>query len=225
MNILLKKFFTFLKWTRYKEILLLSSPGLMGLVLGKYSLFMAGHDGKLITMIVFFIALCLGVAHVFLFNLWSGIKLSTIDAAHIDYPLQQNEIHMNAIFMLSFASLAFSLIINFLLNSSVFIESIIIAILWIFYAYPRGLFLKSHFIGGLAVHYINGSLHFLIGYFLFNNLTLNAVFISHYFSLIFLAGYFHHILKDRESDKLMKIKTLATSCNPRIIFITGNALL
>jgi hypothetical protein len=42
----LNKLKVFFKWTRYKELLLLTSPGLMGLTLGKYSIFLAIKHGK-----------------------------------------------------------------------------------------------------------------------------------------------------------------------------------
>lgn len=212
----------FLQWIRYRELLLLTSPGLMGLALGKYSLFDALKAGKINDIIIFIVSLCLGGAHVFLFNLWAGIKLNPIDAVSIDYPLKQEEINTNAIFTISIILLILSLIFNLYLNKKLFIVSIIMAILWILYAYPKGLFLKSSYAGALLVHYINGNLHFLIGLLLFNNLTLEAILIAHFFSFIFLAGYFHHILKDRESDKQMKIKTLANVFNPRKIFMVGN---
>lgn len=214
----------FLKWIRYRELILLTSPGLMGLALGRYSLFDAIKDGKINDIIIFLISLCLGGAHVFLFNLWAGIKLNPIDTLSIDYPLKEEEINANAIFTVSIILLIISLMFNLYLNKKLFIASITIATLWILYAYPKGLFLKSSYTGALIVHYINGNLHFLIGLLLFNNLTLESILIAHFFSFIFLAGYFHHILKDRESDKQMKIKTLANVFDPKKIFIIGNTI-
>jgi len=104
------------------------------------------------------------------------------------------------------------------------IISFVIALLWILYAHPK-ILLKGKSIFAILIHFINGNLHFLLGYiYLSDNLSLRSLLISNYFSLIFVAGYFHHILKDRETDKQMAIKTLATEYNPSLIFYIGNLI-
>jgi 4-hydroxybenzoate polyprenyltransferase len=141
-----------------------------------------------------------------------------------DYPLKYDEINTNTILISSILLLGASFVINYFLSIKIFIISLIIATLWILYAFPKFLFLKSSYTGALFVHYINGNLHFLIGYILFNKISAQAILLSQFFALIFIAGYFHHILKDRETDKLMGIKNLANKYSPSFIFFIGNLI-
>ncbi len=224
MKILFEKFYVLLKWIRYKELFLLLSPPFMGVLLGEKSVSSLFSAKEFINFFLVMVAAYFGGAHVFLFNLWGGIKYNKLDAEWIDYPLQKEEVNENIILAISLIFLLISFFIYILLNIRMLIISAVIALLWILYAHPKTL-LKGKSFFAILIHFINGNLHFLLGYiYRSDNFSTKSLLISNYFSLIFVAGYFHHILKDKETDKQMSIKTLATKYNPSIIFYIGNLI-
>jgi 4-hydroxybenzoate polyprenyltransferase len=166
--------------------------------------------------------LCL-VAHVFVFNDWSGIHGDLKDPNRAHCTFVAKGVSRGEVGFLAMSLLALSLVIFGLAGSTVFVLAVAIASLSALYSAPA-LHMKGMPLGSSALHLVGGALHFLLGYAMFAPIDARAVAVSCFFGLVFTAGHFTHEARDREGDMLNGIRTNAVAFGKRQGFLAGLTL-
>jgi 4-hydroxybenzoate polyprenyltransferase len=85
--------------------------------------------------------------------------------------------------------------------------ALIVYALWIIYSFPGGL--KRVPLLGLLTAFAGQLIHFHLGYFVFDELSIESILIAGYFSLLFTAGHALHEVIDHDADKKAGLKTSA----------------
>lgn len=103
-------------------------------------------------------------------------------------------------------SLAFSLILFFLIKPVLAVFSVVSFLLWCVYSFPKKGFKYRPFLGTL-IHFIGQIIHFLMGYTVLAPLDKGSAAASIYFALLFSAGHINHELIDHDADEKAGTKT------------------
>ncbi|MEQ8189900.1 MAG: UbiA family prenyltransferase [Candidatus Eremiobacterota bacterium] len=188
----------YIKILRLGEVFLMSGFPLIGTIFS----FTEVSIESLLKICFFSFSTFLMFLSIYTLNSWCGYYYD-IDNTRLSYMKNirpGNLLILCIIFM--FLSSALYLIISFKL----FIMGIICIFLWLSYSFPK-IGLKHVPLAGTILHFLAQIIHFQMGYSLFQNISIQSILISMYFSLLFSAGHLHHEIIDFEADKKACIKT------------------
>lgn len=167
-------------------------------------------------------SLCL-VAHVFVFNDWSGIQGDLRDPNRATRTFTAGGLSRAGLGWLAVALLVPGLLLFGLLGATPFALAAAIAGLSALYSAPvfHG---KGRPVLGSMLHLAGGTLHFLLGYATFAAIDGRGIAIGTFFALVFTAGHLTHEVRDREGDLLNGIRTNAVAFGAKPSFLAGFTL-
>jgi len=102
---------------------------------------------------------------------------------------------------------AFSLVLGFYVRTELFHLILLLGFLGVAYSLPG--IGKGRPLAGTIIHFFFQMIAFQMGYVFFEPISLNSILLSVYFSLLYMAGHFHHEVIDYEADRLNAITTSA----------------
>lgn len=163
------------------------------------------------------------VAHVFVINDWSGIDGDVKDPKRANRTFAAKGLTRTEVGYIAGLLLAISLVLFGLLNTRVLLFAVVIAGLSALYSAPA-LHWKGSPLLNSALHFVGGSVHFLLGYSAFGAIDIRALVVSCFFGLVFTAGHFTHEASDHEVDRLNGIRTNAVAFGKARSFGAGLVL-
>lgn len=182
---------------RYREVLLLQGPPLMGAVLS----LTRWTGASLSSLGMLFFAGFLLVAHIWSLNDW------------VELPAERR----NPVLGLSLSLLVLSLALFTCLGWTTLLIAIGVALLGFVYSHPA-IDAKGRPVLSSVTHLAGGALHFLLGYSVFSPIGWKAVMISSFFTLVFTAGHATQEVEDYEDDRLNGIRTNAVVFGKTAVF-------
>jgi 4-hydroxybenzoate polyprenyltransferase len=204
---------------RYREVLVLQGPPLMGLAFSIGTI----TPGRLPAAALFAVASFLLVAHVWSFNDWAGLASDRNDPNRAGSVFSARGVSPRDILLLSLGLLALSLLGFSVLSRLTLTFAAAIASLGVLYSHPsinaKGIPLMSS-----SPHLIGGLLHFLLGYSLFGGVDRRGILIALFFALTFTAGHLNQEVRDYESDRGNGLRTNAVAFGRRPAFLAGLAI-
>ena len=189
---------------RMDEVLVLQGTPLLGAAfsLGEPTLPAA------LSLLTFFAASCLLVAHVFVLNDWSEMSHGEAPPGRREGPGSATSLDRREARRLWSGLLAGSLALFSPLGWRTLAIAATIVLLSALYSAPpwraKGIPLVNS-----ALHLAGGVLHFLLGYSLFRRVDLPGVETALFFALTFVAGHLVQEVRDRDRDLLLGIRTNA----------------
>lgn len=191
---------TLLLHIRYREVLLLQGPPLMGAALSvtRWTGAAWGSIG------ILFCAGFLLVAHIWCLNDW--VELSAE--------------RRNPVLGLSLSLLVLSLALFACLGRTTLLIAMGVALLGWVYSHPA-IDAKGRPVLSSVTHLAGGALHFLLGYTVFSPIGWKAVMISSFLTLVFTAGHATQEVQDYEQDRLNGIRTNAVVFGKTAVFIAA----
>ena len=204
---------------RFDEVAALQATPLIGAIFSAGSL-SGGHVLALAVMMAANVCL---VAHVFVLNDWSGIDGDLKDPDRASRTFAAKGLTRTELGYLAGLLLAISLVLFGLLNTRVFLFGAAIAGLSALYSAPA-LHWKGSPLLNSTLHFVGGSVHFLLGYSAFGAIDTRALVVSCFFGLVFTAGHFTHEAIDHEVDRLNGIRTNAVAFGKARSFSAGLVL-
>ncbi|RVC83514.1 hypothetical protein EN745_02320 [Mesorhizobium sp. M4A.F.Ca.ET.022.05.2.1] len=208
-----------LSCVRFDEVLALQGAPLLGAVLSIGTL----TSGNLLEIAALMSGNFCLVAHVFVFNDWSGIDGDLNNPRRASGTFAARGLTRTEIGCLALSLLALSLLLFGLVGQNTLLLGLAIAGLSALYSAPP-VHLKGAPLFSSALHLAGGALHFLLGYATFTAIDARGLAISCFFGLVFTAGHFTHETRDHESDDLNGIRTNAVAFGKRQSFFAGLAL-
>jgi 4-hydroxybenzoate polyprenyltransferase len=201
---------------RWDEVFVLQGAPLIG---ASFAIHTFNVD-NLLELAVFAFASCLLVAHVFVFNDWSGIHSDVKDSNRVTWTFLTRGVSRSALGILSVVLLGLSLLLFAFLGKTSLSLAIALAGSSVLYSAP--IFdLKAEPIFNSLLHLVGGTLHFLLGYATFAVLDARAVAIGGFFGLVFTAGHVTHEVRDHDGDLVNGIRTNAVTFGKRRTFVAG----
>jgi 4-hydroxybenzoate polyprenyltransferase len=180
-------------------------------IIGKAGFFMVGVlfaeppiNVRNLTITIHFFVICMvnGIA-IYLFNAALGFHQDKTNSRLDD--LKQFE--KTKLLVLGVVAGAIGFVWLYLFSPVLVLPALIVYALWIIYSFPGGL--KRVPLLGLLTAFAGQLVHFHLGYFVFDELSIESVLIAGYFSLLFTAGHALHEVIDYEADKEAGLKTSA----------------
>ena len=206
----------YLRCIRYPEVVVLQGSPLLGLA------FSAGRftTGMLGVGAVFAVASFLLVAHIFSFNDWANIAPDSSDPNKSARVFSTKGITPRGVLGLSLGLLAGSLLLFAFLPLRTFVLAAAIATLGILYSHPSANAKGIPVVSSLP-HLIGGTLHFLLGYSVFNSIDRRGVLIALFFALTFTAGHLNQEVRDHDGDRRNGVRTNAVAFGKCATFLGG----
>jgi len=203
---------------RYREVLILQGPPLMGVALsiGKLTV------GKLPAVIVFAAASFILVAHIWSLNDWADIHTDRDDRNKSARVFSGKGVNPREMLWLSISLLVASLGLYALLGPRTLLIGALIAFMGFLYSHG-GINAKGNPLVSSATHLAGGMLHFLLGYSLFAAIDWKAAMIASFFAVVFTAGHATQEVQDYEVDRLKGIRTNAVVFGKIPVFIASFA--
>jgi 4-hydroxybenzoate polyprenyltransferase len=204
---------------RWDEVLVLQGAPLIGAIfsLGAWTV------GNILVLAGFAVGSCCLVAHVFVLNDWSGIHGDLRDPNRAARTFPAKGVGRTELGLLATALLALSLLLFAFVGTVTLVLALAIAGLSALYSAPvfhmKGLPLLNS-----LLHFVGGTLHFLLGYAAFAAIDARGVVIGCFFALVFTAGHLTHEARDYEGDLLNGIRTTAVAFGRRQSYFAGLAL-
>jgi 4-hydroxybenzoate polyprenyltransferase len=154
-------------------------------------------------------SMCL-VAHVYMFNDWSGIHGDLRDPNRAARVFTRRGIGRSELGWLCAVLLVASLSLFALLGARTLLLALGVAALGALYSAPviHG---KGRPVFNSALHLVGGTLHCLLGYATFAAIDARGIAIATFFGLVFAAGHLVHEARDREGDLINGIRTNAVA--------------
>lgn len=170
---------------------------------------------------LFFLLASFAVAgHVYTMNDLCGLTYDIYDQHKLERPIHSRQLRAREVFVFSVLMLMLGLAINYFLNSTVLLLSLIIIILWIIYAFPATLFKGIPIITSVMNGLGAGILPFLLGYVLFaDGVDTKGILLSLYFGIIAGAGQLNREIIDIEPDSKAHLTTTAVKFGRRPTYI------
>ena len=201
---------------RWDEVFVLQGAPLIGASFAIHTL----NVDSLLELAVFAFASCLLVAHVFVFNDWSGIHSDVKVSNRLTWTFLTRGVSRSALGIFSAVLLGLSLLLFAFLGKTSLSLAIALAGSSVLYSAP--IFdLKGEPIFNSLLHLVGGTLHFLLGYATFAVLDARAVAIGGFFGLVFTAGHVTHEVRDYDGDLVNGIRTNAVTFGKRRTFVAG----
>jgi 4-hydroxybenzoate polyprenyltransferase len=201
---------------RIDEVLVLQGAPLLGAV------FAAGDTtlAHVPALLMFAAASALLVAHVFVFNDWSGMHADLRDPERAPDVFARRGVGRADVQNLWIVLLAGSLLLFLRFPPRTFIIAVMIAGLSALYSAP-GTHLKGRPLFSSALHLGGGFLHFLLGYSALRPIDGRAVAVACVLALIFSAGHLTHEVRDADSDRRNRVRTNAVTFGKAPSFLAG----
>jgi 4-hydroxybenzoate polyprenyltransferase len=185
---------------RYREVLILQGPPLMGAALSLRH----WTGASLVPVGILFLAGFLLVAHIWSLNDWA------------DLPAERS----NSLLALSLSLLMVSMALFSHLGRTTLLIAIGVALLGFVYSHPA-INAKGRPLFSSVTHLAGGLLHFLLGYSVFSTIGLRAVLVATFFTLVFTAGHATQEVQDYEDDRLKGVRTNAVVFGKTAVFIAA----
>jgi len=185
---------------RYREVLILQGPPLMGaaLSLGPWT------GASLVSIGILFFAGFLLIAHIWSLNDWADLPAG----------------RCNPMLGLSLSLLVVSMALFACLGRTTLLIAIGVALLGFVYSHPA-INAKGKPVFSSLTHLAGGLLHFLLGYSVFSAIGLKAVMTASFFTLVFTAGHATQEVQDYEDDRFKGIRTNAVVFGKTAVFIAA----
>lgn len=204
---------------RFDEVIVLQGAPLLGVCFTIGAL----TPHTLAEAAIFTVAgLCL-VAHVFVFNDWSGIHGDLRDPNRAAWTFQSKGITRGEAGRAAAILLVLGLLLFALLGTRTFVLALAIAGLSALYSAPA-IHGKGMPLFASLLHLAGGALHFLLGYSLFAVIDARGVAVACFFGLVFAAGHLMHEVRGFDGDRLNGIRTNAVAFGKARVFVAGVAL-
>jgi 4-hydroxybenzoate polyprenyltransferase len=201
---------------RYDEVLVLQGAPLIGAIFSINALTMASIFKASILTVG---SLCL-VAHVFVFNDWSGIRGDLKDPNRAMRTFARKGVSRTETGFLAIALMVLSLLLLGLLGLATFVLALAIVSLSALYSAPA-FHMKGLPVFNSVLHLVGGTLHFLLGYATFAAVDGRGIAIGGFFALVFTAGHLTHEVRGCEGDLLNGIQTNAVVFGKAQSFVMG----
>ena len=157
---------------------------------------------------IFYVATGLSVWHVLLLNDWGGLVRNPAESAR--FVRGENPVAVARLLLWASVLLyAGSLLLFGVLGKDLVLLAVIGVGVSTLYSHP-GLHFKERPLGAPAMHFLGGSVQFLLGYCLFSPFELRAVLMAPFFSAVLASGHFIHQCTDRDEDEKGGINTYAS---------------
>jgi len=201
---------------RFDEVLVLQGAPLLGAVCGIEKI-----TGEGVTALLAFAAgSCLLVAHIFVFNDWSGMHADLRDPHRATPVFTTRRIRRTDVRNLSIGLLAMSLLVLLPYGPRTLGIALVITGLSALYSAPWSQ-MKGRPLVSSALHLSGGFFHFLLGYSVFRHIDRRGLAIACCVGLIFTAGHLTHEVRDADSDRRSGIRTNAVAFGTFRSFVAG----
>jgi 4-hydroxybenzoate polyprenyltransferase len=204
---------------RVDEVLVLQGSPLIGAC---YSIGALTSDKLVAAAALGIGSLCL-VAHVFLFNDWSGVAGDLKDPNRATRTFHAKGVNRAEVGILAAVLLGLSLLLFGFLGALPFGLALAIAGLSALYSGPA-LHIKGLPFFNSAFHLVGGALHFLLGYGTFAAIDGRGIAMASFFGLVFAGGHLMHEVRDRDGDQSNGIRTNAVAFGKACGFAAGLTL-
>jgi len=181
---------------RWGDVIILEGVPILGVLFARGSIAMA----QLVIVPFFAFACFLLLAHVFTLNDWADFTRGVHHSNLAMLQLESRNVRPRQLFIFSFLILAVSGVIFLFLSERSLLFAIAVAALGIFYSHPS-LNAKSMPVISTVLHFVGGTLHFLLGYGLFSPIDRRGVMIGLFFGLTFAAGHPVQEARDMMQDR------------------------
>lgn len=189
---------------RLPEVLLMMGFPVMGVISAQP----AFHDGDLLRLLQFLIATFALAASIYLFNSWGERRFDSHNRRLAAHPLVAGEISSLGILAFSLLLFAISLLIFALGLSTLLPYAIAIKLIWLLYSNPfihgKGIPIIS-----TLIHLSGGICQVMLGYSFVRTPDAHGVSFAVYLALLFVAGHYHHEVKDYHADREAGVRTNA----------------
>ena len=215
----LQRLVRLLSCIRFDEVLVLQGTPALGALFAIGPLTTTVWPG----LLALAIASCCLVAHVFLFNDWSGASTDLHDPNRAEQVFTARGVRSGAVGALCIALLIPGLVPLIPFGPTPLLLALVLVALSTLYSAP-GTPMKGVPLASSALHLAGGLVHFLIGYSVFRALDMRGVAIGAYFALTFVAGHLTHEARDCVADASSGICTNAVHFGPARNFLAGFTL-
>lgn len=209
----------YLSCIRWQDVVLLQGSPLLGAAFAVH----AFSVETAVSVGVLAVASMLLVAHIFSFNDWAGVALDANDPNKSADVFVTRGLVTRDVVLLSAGLLAASLVLFALLRAQTLVLGVAIAALGAVYSHPA-LNAKGIPVVSSLPHLVGGTLHFLLGYSLFEAIDARGTLIGLFFALTFTAGHLNQEVRDHDGDRLNGIRTNAVAFGKRAAFVAGFVL-
>jgi 4-hydroxybenzoate polyprenyltransferase len=209
----------YLACLRYREILILQGPPLLGAVFAIEK----KTPAVLAPLAVLAAASALLVAHVFVLNDWAGLRADLNDPNKAANVFAARGVTRPEIGRLAVGLLAASLLLFAILGAQPLALAAAIAGLSVLYSLPLAPAKGMPLLGSL-LHLIGGALHFLLGYVAFHPIDERALALAAFCGLVFAAGHLNQEVRDGDGDRRNGITTNAVVFGKTPTFLAGLAV-
>lgn len=198
---------------RYREVFILQGAPAIGFLvaMGEPTSF------KVARSLIFILANCCLVAHMWSFNDWADLHADEADGRKALQTFARKCVSPNAILGLSLGLMGIGLAMFATLGVVTFWLAVCITLLGLLYSLP-GVHAKRIVLASSLVHLFGGFLHFLLGYTLFATINVDAMQLAMVFALIFTAGHGVQEIQDYEADRRAGVRTNAMLFGKRVMF-------
>jgi 4-hydroxybenzoate polyprenyltransferase len=207
---------TYLACVRYGEVLLLQGPPLFGAAFALREL----RVETVSALALFLAASVLLVAHIWTLNDWAGLAADLNDPNRSARVFSRKGVRPRGLLRFSIALLVASLLLFSLLSHRTLVIAVAIAALGVVYSYPP-ISAKSRPVASSLAHLLGGTLHFLLGYSIFEAIDPRAALISLFFGLTFTAGHLNQEVRDYDGDRRNALRTNAVTFGKATAFLAG----
>jgi len=163
------------------------------------------------------------VAHICVFNDWSGIEGDLRDPARTGQTFTADGVTRRQFGLLAILLLATSLVVFAFLGAPSFFIALAMCGLSLLYSAPA-FHMKGIPIFGSALHFLGETLHFLLGYATFAAIDARSIVIGCFFGLVYAAGHLMHEVRGYDGDLANGIRTNAVAFGKERTFIASFAL-
>lgn len=219
MTLRLQRFWLILRHfetSRGLEVSALQASPLLGIVLGGYDV---ARDGLIAPGLLVLGSFAL-TAHIFVFNDWAGHEGDRRDplrAPHVfdGAGISRKEVAGAAIMLLVVAAIALAAV-----GAAALAIGAAIAGLGFLYSGSPVLG-KSTPVASTMNHLVGGTLHFLLGYTLVQEIDSRGIAVGLFFGLVFAAGHLNQEVRDYDGDRASGIRTNAAVFGRRKAFLAS----
>ena len=196
--------FALFRSIRWVDVMILEGVPILGVA------FSAGGQvaAELMRFLVFAFAVFLLLAHVFTLNDWADFTRGVHHSSSAMLQLERRNATPGQLLIFSFLMLTASAGILLFLSERSLLLGVAVAALGIFYSHPS-LNAKSMPIVSTLVHFVGGTLHFLLGYGLMLPIDSRGALIGFFFGLTFAAGHPLQEVRDVSIDREVGARTNA----------------
>ncbi len=204
---------------RLMEVLILQGAPFLGALFALQRI----DDLEIPSFFLFLVGSVLLVIQIFLFNDWADIESDRKSSHRTAYLFTTQGVSPGHMLLFSSCLGVISLIIFACISLKALLLAVCVMCTGLAYSYPL-IYTKGRPILSSLTHFIGQSLHFLLGYTLYSDLTSRGLTISVFFSLVFVGGHLNQEVRDTEGDLAAHIRTNATVFGKKVTLIMSHFL-